>query len=109
MSARTAQRALGSVGARGRLVLAATSLIGLAGFTWPLLYGARRAGPDSAHAADAPWLFAILAALNSVLRLPGGVAGFNALWSIVIVSPPPHGPHVGSVHLSCTPCCCASG
>jgi energy-coupling factor transport system substrate-specific component len=121
--ARSAQRALASGGARGRLVLALTSLVGLAGFTWPLLYGARRAAPDSAHAADAPWLFAVLvalllaivatehaagrmsaktvavlavlAALNSVLRLPGGVAGFNALWFLLIVAARAYGPTFG--------------
>ncbi len=135
MSARTAQRALGSVGARGRLVLAVTSMIGLAGFAWPLLYGARRAGPDSAHAADAPWLFAVLvalllvivavehaagrltaktvavlavlAALNSVLRLPGGVAGFNALWFLLIVSARAYGPTFGFLLGSFTLACSA--
>jgi energy-coupling factor transport system substrate-specific component len=132
---RAAPAALPSGGARGRLVLAATSLIGLAGFTWPLLYGARRAGPDSAHAADAPWLFAILvalllaivavehaagrmsaktvavlavlAALNSVLRLPGGVAGFNALWFLLIVSARAYGPTFGFLLGSFTLCCSA--
>lgn len=128
-------RALQSSGARGRLVLAVTSLIGLAGFTWPLLYGARPAGPDSAHAADAPWLFAVLvalllaivavehaagrmsaktvavlavlAALNSVLRLPGGVAGFNALWFLLIVAARAYGPTFGFLLGSFTLACSA--
>src|SRR6266704_1813402 len=132
---RAAPAALPSGGARGRLVLAATSLIGLAGFTWPLLYGARRVGPDSAHAADAPWLFAILvalllaivavehaagrmsaktvavlavlAALNSVLRLPGGVAGFNALWFLLIVAARAYGPTFGFLLGSFTLACSA--
>jgi energy-coupling factor transport system substrate-specific component len=113
-------------------VLVATSLIGLAGFTWPLLYGARESGPDSAHAADAPWLFAVLvalllavvaaehaagrmsaktvavlavlAALNSVLRLPGGVAGFNALWFLLIVAARAYGPVFGFLLGSFTLC-----
>ncbi len=134
-SARAAHPGLPSGGTRGRLVLAATSLIGLAGFTWPLLYGARRAGPDSAHAADAPWLFAILvalllaivavehtagrmsaktvavlavlASLNSVLRLPGGVAGFNALWFLLIVAARAYGPTFGFLLGSFTLACSA--
>jgi energy-coupling factor transport system substrate-specific component len=135
VSARAARRALGSGGARGRLVLLLTSLIGLAGFTWPLLYGARSAGPDSAHAADAPWLLAVLvalllaivatehaagrmsaktvavlavlAALNSVLRLPGGVAGFNALWFLLIVAARAYGPTFGFLLGSFTLACSA--
>jgi energy-coupling factor transport system substrate-specific component len=130
-----ARRALGATGIRGRMVLLVTSLVGLAGFTWPLLYGARGAGPDSAHAADAPWLFAVLvalllamvavehaagrmsaktvavlavlAALNSVLRLPGGIAGFNALWFLLIVAARAYGPTFGFLLGSFTLCCSA--
>jgi energy-coupling factor transport system substrate-specific component len=130
-----ARRALGPGGVRGRAVLLLTSLIGLAGFAWPLFYGARRSGPDSAHAADAPWLFAllvalllvivatehaagrmsaktvavlaVLAALNSVLRLPGGVAGFNALWFLLIVAARAYGPTFGFL-LGCFTLCCSA-
>jgi energy-coupling factor transport system substrate-specific component len=129
------RRALGPGGARGRAVLLLTSVIGLAGFTWPLFYGARQTGPDSAHAADAPWLFAVLvalllavvaaehaagrmsaktvavlavlAALNSVLRLPGGVAGFNALWFLLIVAARAYGPTFGFL-LGCFTLCCSA-
>jgi energy-coupling factor transport system substrate-specific component len=129
------RRALAPGGARGRAVLVLTSLIGLAGFVWPLFYGARQSGPDSAHAADAPWLFAVLvalllaivavehaagrmsaktvavlavlAALNSVLRLPGGVAGFNALWFLLIVAARAYGPTFGFLLGSFTLCCSA--
>jgi energy-coupling factor transport system substrate-specific component len=123
VSAALRRLAVAPGGLRTRAVLALTSLIGLAGFTWPLFLGARAAGPDSAHAADAPWLFAVLvalllavvatehaagrmsaktvavlavlAALNSVLRLPGGVAGFNALWFLLIVAARAYGPSFG--------------
>jgi energy-coupling factor transport system substrate-specific component len=123
VSAAPRRLAVAPGGLRGRVVLALTSLIGLAGFTWPLFLGARETGPDSAHAADAPWLFAVLvalllavvatehsagrmsaktvavlavlAALNSVLRLPGGVAGFNALWFLLIVAARAYGPTFG--------------
>jgi energy-coupling factor transport system substrate-specific component len=133
--AATARRPLGPGGVRGRVVLLLTSLIGLAGFTWPLFYGAGRTGPDSAHAADAPWLFAllvalllavvatehaagrmsaktvavlaVLAALNSVLRLPGGVAGFNALWFLLIVAARAYGPTFGFL-LGCFTLCCSA-
>ncbi len=47
------------VGTRAGLALALCSAMGLVGFGWPFLL---RAGPalDTSHAADAPWLFALL-------------------------------------------------
>jgi energy-coupling factor transport system substrate-specific component len=93
-------------------IIAVTSLIGLAAFTWPLLASP---GGDAmtAHAADAPWLFAflvplllavvlsdvadggldakavallgVLAACGAALRLAGtGVSGFEAVFFLLI-------------------------
>lgn len=52
------QRPLPPLGPRSVAALALTSLLGLAAFTWPLIASARSA--VVAHAADAPWLFALL-------------------------------------------------
>nr|BEK65553.1 hypothetical protein KPHV_27800 [Kitasatospora purpeofusca] len=46
------------LGRRSVLALALTSLVGAAGFGWPLLASARSALVG--HSADAPWLFALL-------------------------------------------------
>ena len=102
--------------------IALTSLIGIAAFGWPLL-----AAPESAavaHAADAPWLFAItmplmllvviasfrdggmdakaiamlgvLAAVIAVLRpLGAGVAGLEPIWVILILGGRALGPGFG--------------
>jgi energy-coupling factor transport system substrate-specific component len=96
------------------IVLAVTSLVGLVGFGWPLLIHAQ-AGANSAHAADAPWLFVailplllavvlaelgegnldakaiamlgILAACGCALRVPSpGVAGFEPVFFLLIPS-----------------------
>lgn len=97
---------------RTGLLLALTSVVGLAGFCWPLL-----ASPSgdalTAHASDAPWLFVamvplllavvvsdvadggfdakavallgVLAACGSALRLAGtGVSGFEAVFFLLI-------------------------
>jgi energy-coupling factor transport system substrate-specific component len=97
---------------RTAVLLAVASVIGFAAFTWPLL-----ATPDgdamTAHAADAPWLFAalvplllavvlsdvagggldskavallgVLAACGAALRLAGtGVSGFEAVFFLLI-------------------------
>ncbi|WP_181799498.1 ECF transporter S component [Kitasatospora acidiphila] len=52
------QRPLPPLGPRSVAALALTSLLGLAAFTWPLIASAHSA--VVAHAADAPWLFALL-------------------------------------------------
>ena len=93
---------------RSSIVLAVASLVGLVGFGWPLLIHAQ-SGANSAHAADAPWLFVailplllavvlgelaegtldakaiamlgILAACGAALRVPSpGVAGFEPVF-----------------------------
>ncbi|MFB7379751.1 ECF transporter S component, partial [Kitasatospora purpeofusca] len=46
------------LGRRSVLALALTSLVGVAGFGWPLLASTRSALVG--HSADAPWLFALL-------------------------------------------------
>jgi len=94
------------------LVLVVVSLVGLAAFTWPLF--ARPTGnANTAHAADAPWLFVlvlplliavllaelasggidskavavlgVLTACGAALRLPGtGVTGFSPVFFLLI-------------------------
>jgi energy-coupling factor transport system substrate-specific component len=62
------------------LALTAASLVGLAGFTWPL-FDARLAGTSasSAHSSDAPWLFiALLALLLAVVLAEVGEGGIDA-------------------------------
>jgi energy-coupling factor transport system substrate-specific component len=99
---------------RSSLVLAVVSLVGLVGFGWPLLIQAHSSA-NSAHAADAPWLFVailplllavvlaelgegsldakaiamlgILAACGCALRVPSpGVAGFEPVFFLLIPS-----------------------
>ncbi len=96
---------------RASVLLAVTSLVGLAGFAWPLFLQ----GPSSAqaHSVDAPWLFVavlplllavvlselsegsldakavallgILAACGAALRVPSpGVAGFEPVFFLLI-------------------------
>lgn len=98
--------------ARTAAIIAATSLVGLAGFLWPLLLSPT-GGAAAAHASDAPWLFVVLvplllavvvsdvadggfdakavallgvlAACGSALRLAGtGVSGFEAVFFLLI-------------------------
>jgi energy-coupling factor transport system substrate-specific component len=109
------------IGKRSGLVLALVSLVGLAGFTWPLFVA-----PDTglAHSADAPWLFAlllplllvvclveladgtadaksvailgVLAAVGAALRvLSTGTAGFEPLFFLLVVAGRALGPGFG--------------
>jgi len=95
---------------RTAVLLTVTSLLGLAAFTWPLLYQA--SGEENlAHASDAPWLFVlvlpmllaivvselvdgtldakgiamlgVLAACGAAMRVPG-VAGFEPVFFLLI-------------------------
>ena len=99
---------------RASVLLAVTSLVGVAGFCWPLLIHGR-ATANLAHSADAPWLFVavlplllavvlgelsegsldakaiallgILAACGAALRIPSpGVAGFEPVFFLLIPS-----------------------
>jgi energy-coupling factor transport system substrate-specific component len=99
---------------KASLILAVTSLVGLAAFGWPLLIHAH-ANVNLAHSADAPWLFVallplllavvlgemaegsldakaiallgILAACGAALRVPSpGVAGFEPVFFLLIPS-----------------------
>ena len=110
------------LGPRSILTIAATSLVGLIAFGWPLL-----AAPGSsaiAHASDAPWLFAIvvplmlavvvasftdggmdakavallgvLAAVVAVMRpLGGGTAGLEPIWVVLVLGGRALGPGFG--------------
>jgi len=65
---------------RSTLALVAASLVGLAGFGWPL-FDARLAGASqtSAHTSDAPWLFVgLLALLLAVVLAEVGEGGIDA-------------------------------
>jgi energy-coupling factor transport system substrate-specific component len=97
---------------RTAVLIAVTSLVGLAGFCWPLL-ASPTGDAVTAHAGDAPWLFVllvplllavvvsdmadggldarsvallgVLAACGSALRLAGtGVSGFEAVFFLLI-------------------------
>jgi energy-coupling factor transport system substrate-specific component len=98
-------------GRRSSVLLAVVSLLGLAAFSWPFLIRAEGT-EDMAHATDAPWIFVlllplllaivlaelaegaldakavallgVLAACGSALRLPGGVAGFEPLFFLLL-------------------------
>ena len=99
---------------RASVLLAVTSLVGAAGFCWPLLIHGR-ATTNLVHSADAPWLFVavlplllavvlgelsegsldakaiallgILAACGAALRIPSpGVAGFEPVFFLLIPS-----------------------
>lgn len=101
------------LGIRGALFLAASSLLGIVAFGWPLLVQPADTGADLAHAGDAPWVFVlllplllcivlaevaegsldakavavlgVLAACGAALRLPGsGVAGFEPMFFLFI-------------------------
>lgn len=110
------------LGPRSISTITATSLVGLIAFGWPLI-----AAPTSsavAHAADAPWLFAIvvplmlavvvssftdggmdakaiallgvLAAVISVMRpLGGGTAGLEPIWVVLVLGGRALGPGFG--------------
>jgi len=110
------------IGRRSFIAIAATSLIGVIAFGWPLI-----ASPEStavAHANDAPWLFAVviplllavvlaqftdggmdakavallgvLAAVVSAMRpLGGGAAGLEPIWVILVLGGRALGPGFG--------------
>lgn len=110
------------LGARTRWAIALVSLVGIIAFTWPLI-----ASPESsamAHAADAPWLFAVLipmllilllaelsdgsldaksiamlgvlSAVIAALRpLGGGIAGLEPIWAVLILGGRALGPGFG--------------
>jgi energy-coupling factor transport system substrate-specific component len=105
-------------------LLVLTNLVGLAAFLWPFLLPATIGG-EEAHGVDAPWILAgLLVALGSLLfvelgrggmgpktvaligvlgaamvalRLPGFIAGFSAMFIIVLVSGNAFGPSFGFV------------
>jgi energy-coupling factor transport system substrate-specific component len=99
---------------RASVLLALASLLGIVAFGWPLLIH-QHAGPNTAHGADAPWIFValvpfllaivlaeisegsldakavallgILAASAAALRIPSpGIDGFEPLWFLIILS-----------------------
>ena len=110
------------LGPRSITAIAATSLVGIIAFGWPLIAAPTSSGV--AHAADAPWLFAIvvplmlavvvasftdggmdakaiallgvLAAVVSVLRpLGGGTAGLEPIWVVLVLGGRALGPGFG--------------
>ncbi len=99
-------------GRKATVLLGVVSVLGLAAFAWPLLLPAKDS-PSLAHAADAPWVFAlvvpllvaillaelsdgaldakavavlgVLCACGSALRLPGGaVSGFSPMFFLLL-------------------------
>jgi energy-coupling factor transport system substrate-specific component len=125
LSAQTASlpAPFGKVGLR-RALLIVTNLIGLAAFLWPFVLPAAIGG-EQAHDLDAPWiLVALLAGIGSLLfvelgrggmgpksvaligvlgaamvalRLPGFLAGFSAMFIVVLVAGNAFGPTFGFV------------
>lgn len=110
------------IGPRTAVAIAATSIIGLVAFIWPLIAGAESTAV--AHADDAPWLFAVivplmlvvvlaqladggmdakgvavlgvLAAVITALRpLGGGTAGIEPIWAVLILGGRALGPGFG--------------
>lgn len=103
-------------------ILVTANVVGLAAFTWPFVFPAAVASADS-HSQDAPWILAILlgaiglllflqlgrggmgpkaVALVAVLgaamvalRLPGFIAGFSAMFIVVLVAGNAFGPSFG--------------
>ena len=97
---------------RSSLLLVVASTVGLVAFTWPLFASPEAGVVDLAHSQDAPLVFVallplllavvlaevaegeldakavallgVLAAIGSVLRLPGGIAGFEPLFFVLI-------------------------
>ena len=98
---------------RSAAVLTLTSLVGAVGFVWPLFAHPHHVGENNAHAGDAPWLFVlllplilavlfaelsegaldakavamlgVLAAFGAGLRLPGGGAGVELVFFLVVL------------------------
>ncbi len=114
--ARTFSQAVPAIRLRRRasLLLVLASALGIVAFGWPLLVTSR-AGANTAHATDAPWIFValvpfllaivlaeisegsldakavallgILAACGAALRVPSpGIDGFEPLWFVIILS-----------------------
>ena len=105
-------------------LLVAANLLGLVAFLWPFLLPAA-VGGDSAHGVDAPWivvglltclgtllfvelgrggmgpktvaLIGVLGAAMVALRLPGFIAGFSAMFIVVLVAGNSFGPGFGFV------------
>jgi energy-coupling factor transport system substrate-specific component len=101
------------VGPRSAVTLTLASLVGLVAFLWPL-FTTPRGAENTAHAGDAPLvlvvllplllaivvaeiadglldakavaLLGVLAAVGAALRLPGGVAGFEPMFFVVVVA-----------------------
>jgi energy-coupling factor transport system substrate-specific component len=97
---------------RSAAVLTLTSLVGVVAFCWPL-FAHPKGTADTAHAGDAPWLFVVLlplilavlfaelsegaldakavamlgvlAAFGAGLRLPGGGAGVELVFFLVVL------------------------
>lgn len=106
------------------VLLIVTNLLGAVAFAWPFLLPAA-AGGDAAHQVDAPWillglllclgsllfvelgrgglgpkavaLIGVLGAAMVALRLPGFVAGFSAMFIVVLVAGNAFGPSFGFV------------
>lgn len=98
---------------RSAAVLALTSLVGAVAFCWPLFARPPAVAENHAHAGDAPWLFVVLmplilavlfaelsegaldakgvamlgvlAAFGSALRLPGGGAGVELVFFLIVL------------------------
>jgi energy-coupling factor transport system substrate-specific component len=114
-------------GERGRfrfILLVVTNALGLAAFLWPFLLPAAIGGKE-AHGLDAPWilvglllclgallfvelgrggmgpktvaLVGVLGAAMVALRLPGFIAGFSAMFIVVLVAGNAFGPTFGFV------------
>ena len=105
-----------------RIVLVAANLVGLGAFLWPFLLP-RATDATGSHDADAPWillllltavgallflqlgrggmgpkavaLVAVLGAAMVALRLPGFIAGFSAMFIVVLVAGSAFGPSFG--------------
>ncbi|MDQ4144834.1 MAG: ECF transporter S component [Actinomycetota bacterium] len=105
-----------------RAVLVGANVLGLAAFAWPFVLPAATRSSDS-HSGDAPWilalllgalglllflqlgrggmgpkvvaLVAVLGAAMVALRLPGFIAGFSAMFIVVLVAGNAFGPTFG--------------
>jgi len=104
-------------------LLVAANLLGLAAFVWPFLVPSLAGPSDENHAGDGPWillalgaillallflelgrgglgpktvaLLGVLGAAMVALRLPGFVAGFSAMFLVVLVAGNAFGPSFG--------------